>query len=369
MKKLNICLVALAISPDKEDGEATVIRAFYDYLKKCGHQVTVLTGLWNKKLHIPDIIQFKLITKRFLWIPHFIFKVFKYLRTHKFDIIHGNGPKGALPIIIAGKKRFISSIYDLGPFEANYMQSPLEKLLIRLIAKKSTYITTSSNYSKNEFKYFIPDIDKRKIINTYLGIDEMYKPKPVKAEQLKRNLNLNGLILLYIGRIAYYKGVESIINAYYKIKKIYKDISLVIGGSPDFTMEKTYQRWKRDFSDINFVGFVPTKLLPVYYSMADIFITYSYASEGFGFTPIEAIACGTPVITSSIPAYREVLQDNAIFVPPKQPDLLAKEIINLIKNNELRKELIKKAQNFIKRYDWDMIGKKIEDIYFKFLSE
>ena len=368
MIKLNICLVALAISPDKEDGEATVIRAFYDYLKKRGHHVTVLTGLWNKKLHIPDIIQFKLITKRFLWIPHFIFKVFKYLRTHKFDIIHGNGPKGSLPIIVAGKKRFISSIYDLGPFEANYMQSPLEKLLIRLIAKKSTYITTSSNYSKNEFKFFIPDIDKKKIINTYLGIDDMFKPKPVKAEQLKKKLNIKGLTLLYIGRIAFYKGVESIIKAYYKIKNIYTDISLVIGGTPDFIMEKTYQKWKKNFSDIHFVGFIPTKLLPTYYSMADIFITYSYASEGFGFTSIEAIACGTPVITSSIPAYKEVLQDNAIFVPPKQPDLLAKEIMNLIKNVELRKELIVKAQNFIKKYDWDEIGKRLEDVYYLFLN-
>ena len=46
--------------------------------------------------------------------------------------------------------------------------------------------------------------------------------------------------------------------------------------------------------------------------MADIFITYSYAAEGFGLTPVEAIACGTPVICSSLPTFKEVLQDNAI---------------------------------------------------------
>ena len=103
--------------------------------------------------------------------------------------------------------------------------------------------------------------------------------------------------------------------------------------------------------------------------MGDIFITYSYASEGFGLTPIEAIACGTPVICSSISVYKEILEDNAFFVPPKNPSLLAKEIIKLIKDDEKRSMMIKKAQQFIKRYTWDSVGKKLEEAYEKFLSD
>ena len=102
--------------------------------------------------------------------------------------------------------------------------------------------------------------------------------------------------------------------------------------------------------------------------MGDIFITYSYASEGFGLTPIEAIACGTPVICSTMMAYKEVLQDNAIFVPPRNPRILAKEIVSLLKDHRKREILIEKAQKFIKRYSWDSVGKKLENIYYKFLE-
>ncbi|MFX0105647.1 MAG: glycosyltransferase, partial [Candidatus Hodarchaeota archaeon] len=106
----------------------------------------------------------------------------------------------------------------------------------------------------------------------------------------------------------------------------------------------------------------------IYYSMGDVFVTYSYASEGFGLTPIEAIVCGTPVICSSLVAYKEVLQDNALFVPPKNPQKLAQEIVNLLKDDNMRENLINNAQEFVKRYTWDSVGKKLENVYQKFLE-
>ena len=127
------------------------------------------------------------------------------------------------------------------------------------------------------------------------------------------------------------------INAYKIAKKEIHDLNLVLGGIPDFFMKKTYQEWKQKFKDVYFVGFISENEIPIYFSMGDIFITYSYASEGFGLTPIEAIACGTPVICSSIMAYREVLEDNAILVPPKNPRQLAIEIINLLKDDYKRR--------------------------------
>ena len=103
--------------------------------------------------------------------------------------------------------------------------------------------------------------------------------------------------------------------------------------------------------------------------MGDIFITYSHASEGFGLTPIESIACGTPVICSSLLAYKEVLKDNAVFVEPKSPKKLAMEITRLLKNDDLRKGLVEKAQKFIKRYTWDEVGGKLLKVYNLFLKE
>lgn len=367
MKKLKICLVSLTVSPDSQDGEAKVIRALFEYLKKRGHHVRLITGKWNTELTEPNIIQVKLIKKQFFWALHFILKVVKFLLTHKFDIIHGNGPKGTLPIILSYHTRFISTIHDLGPFEATFSKIPLEKLLIRFVALKAKCITTVSDFVKREFKYFIPKINKNKIHNLYNGIEDKFKPYPKEAQKIKEKLNIEGPVLLYIGRITSYKGIEDIITAYKIAKKEISNLNLVIGGNPDFSMQKKYLKWKAKYKEIYFIGFVPENEIPYYYSMGDIFITYSYVSEGFGLTPIEAIACGTPVICSSIAAYKEILQDNAIFVSPKNPSLLAREIIKLIEDEDKKSAIVKKAQQFIKRYSWDSVGKKLEEVYEKFL--
>jgi len=368
MEKLNICLVSLTIAPDTQDGAGKSFRGIFDYLRKQGHNVKLITGKWNNALNDPDIIQFDLIPRRFLWAPQFMLKAFKYINSHDFNIFHGNAPKGTLPIILSGKKKFITTIHDMGPFETSFTKIPLERYLIKLAVQRATMITTVSDFIKKEIKYFVPKADSDKIYIHYNGIEEKFKPNPKEAEKLKERLNIEGPVLLYIGRIAFYKGVDDIIAAYKIAKKEIPNLNLVIGGKPDFQMEKKYEEWKTKYKDIHFVGFVNEQVLPHYYSMGDVFITYSYASEGFGLTPIEAIACGTPVVCSSMAAYKEILQNNAIFVPPRNPSQLANELVNLLRDESKKKALIEKAQSFIKRYTWDSVGKTLEKIYLKFLN-
>ncbi len=368
MDKLNICFVSLTFAPDTQDGAAKFFTGIYNYLKNQGHNVKVITGKWNIELTDPNLIQTNIIRKRFFWFPQFNLHTIKYLKKNEFDIIHGNSPKGTLPIILANQKRFISTIHDLGPYETRFTRIPIEKFLIKYIAKKSTYITTCSEFIRRAIKYYIPKIDINNLFNLYSAIENKYKPLPKEAQKIKEELKIKGPILLYIGRIAKYKGVDDIIKAYQIAKKEIPDLNLVMGGKPDFYMEKTYQEWKRKYKDIHFIGFVSEKEIPAFFTMGDIFVTYSYASEGFGLTPIEAIACGTPVICSSLVAYREVLKDNAIFVPPRNPKELAKEIVSLLQDDSKRQALIQKAQKFIKRYTWTEVGKKLEMLYQKFIQ-
>ena len=368
MQKLNICLVSLTISPDSHDGAGKSFKGVFDYLRNQGHNVKLITGKWNTVLNDPDIIQFDIIPKRFLWAPLFMMKAIRYLRTHKFDIIHGNAPKGTLPIILSNKRKFITTIHDMGPFETSFTRIPIEKYLIKLAVKRAKVVTTVSDFIKKELQYFIPNLDKEKIFVHYNGVEENFKPYPKEAEKLKEKLKIKGPTILYIGRIAFYKGVEDIIAAYKVAKKSIPDLNLVIGGKPDFQMEKKYGEWKRLYKNIYFTGFVDDIELPFYYSMADIFITYSYASEGFGLTPIEAIACGTPVICSSMLAYKEILQDNAIFVPPRNHHQLAIEIVSLLNDSSKYNILKEKAQKFITKYTWNSVGKNLEQAYLKLLE-
>lgn len=367
MKRLKIALVTLAISPDKLDGSAKFFAGIYEYLKSRGHKVEIITGRWNYRLNDPNISQIRIIQKSYLWIPQFTSQVIKILRTKDFDIIHGNGPKGTFPLLLS-EKNFISTIHDLGPIESNYSMIPIEKLIINEIVKKAKIITTCSEFTKWQLKSYFPKLEPDNVQNLHSAIDSKFKPYTKKAEELRKRLGLEGPVILYIGRIALYKDIENLIKAYKYAKKEIKDLELVIGGSPDFYMKETYNRWIQTYKDVHFMGFVKENELPYFYTMGDLFVTYSYSSEGFGLTPIEAIACGTPVIASSIGAYKEILQDNAILVPPKKPKLLGREIIDLLKNDEKRINLLSKAQNFISRYSWNSVGRKLEAVYQKFLN-
>lgn len=363
LKKLKICLVSLTVSPDSADGEAKVVRSHFDYLKKKGYDVTLISGKWNTDLNNPDIIQVDLISKRFLWILHFNYMVIKFLRKNNFDIIHANSAKAAIPILLSNRKRFITTIHDFTPFETRLTRFPFEKYLINIIANQSSVITTVSNTVKNKFKKYLPNIESNKLYTIYNGIDERFKPYSRESELLRQRLGIEGPVILYIGRITAYKGVEHIIKAYEILKTSIPKINLLIGGTPDFIMKKQYQKWKRVHQDIFFVGYVPEEELPYYYSMANVFINFSSSSEGFGLTPLEALACGTPIICSSIEVYKEIFVDSAVFVPPKNSIKLANSIIELLSKEELRDKLIQNAQKILAKYNWDAVINRLEEVY------
>ena len=250
MEKLNICVVSLTLAPDSQDGAAKFLTGLYNYMKHQGHNVQAIPGKGNSDFKDPDIFQIEIIRKRFLWFPQFNFHAMKYLRSHNFDVIHGNGPKGVVPIILANKKRFISTIHDLGPFETEFTRIPIEKFLIKYTVKKSSFITTCAESIRKQIKYYIPHVNINQIFNLYSAIEDKYKPLPKKAQELKQKLNIEGPVLLYIGRIAKYKGILDIIRAYQIAKKQIPNLNLVLGGKPDFSMQKIYQGWRQKYTDI-----------------------------------------------------------------------------------------------------------------------
>jgi len=362
---IKICLVSLAFFPDKKDGSAKIATSIYNYLNDNGYNIKVITAKWNVDLKDPNIIQINIIRKRFFWFPQFILSVFRILNKQKFDIIHGNGSRVSIPFLF---RKYLTTIHDLGPFETSFSKIPILPMLEKLNAFRAKKIITPSNIIRMGLKYYIRRLDIKKIICVYNPIDPKFKPYPKQGFSLKEKLNLKGRTILYIGRIAFYKGIDDIIKAYHLVKKEIPDLNLVIGGKPTLKMASIYQSWKEKYKDIKFVGIIPEKKIQHYYSMADVFVTYSNASEGFGLTPIESIACGTPVICSNLPAYREILGDNAIFVPPKEPELLAEKIKYYFKKEEIKKNLINKSKDVIKKYSMESFGKNLLDIYQEFLK-
>ncbi len=361
MNKLKICLTALSCYPDVKDGVSFNIRGIFDGLKQRGHDVTLYTALWNNELHVPGIQQLPIARGRFIWLPQFVAQVARKLMTNRFDIIHSNGSRSSLPIILANK-RYITTIHDFGPFEAKFTWFPLPTIE-RLNANRASRIATVSNINVAGIRYYMGAKNAKKARVILSAIDPSFRPQPSQAKILRERLGIQGPILFYVGRIAFYKGIEDIIRAYQSAKKNIPNLNLIIGGKPELKMHDTYQNWKKQYPEVKFRGLIPQEELPAYYTMADAFVTYSYASEGFGLTPIEAIACGTPVICSTLAAYREVLQNHAIFVPPQQPERLASTMVDLIKNEGKRKQMVTDAKPLLDLYTWKTVIDRVEKIY------
>ncbi|WP_371803528.1 glycosyltransferase family 4 protein [Candidatus Lokiarchaeum ossiferum] len=367
MEKKKICIISLGVFPDHKDGAAKLIRGLFDSLKARGHEVTMLTGQWEDGFSDPNIIAFKIPKSRLFWVPSFYRKVRKYLKNNHFDIIHTNGSRGYLPLTFS-KHKFITSIHDLGPFEADFVKIPVLKWLERRNAQKSESILTISNIIKEGIVEFM-GVAEDKITTVYCGYDTEFHPRMDERDKIRANLNISGPTIYYVGRIAFYKGVDHIIEAFKEAKKEIKDLNLVIGGKPTLKMRPIYEQWKQKYPEVHFIGIVKEEDMASYYSMADVFVTYSYAAEGFGITPIEAIACGTPVICSTMPAYQEILQDNAIFVERQRPDLLAKAFVNFFQTPDKSQEMLVKASEYIKKYTWDAVTDRVENVYQDYLQK
>jgi glycosyltransferase involved in cell wall biosynthesis len=367
MQKLKLCLPTLAMAFDVKDGAAKYWRGLYDAMKSRGHDITVLTVKWNEGFDDPNIITVNVPISRFLWMPKYLLTYRKYLKTHDFDIIHGNASRGCLPIMYSGKP-YITTMHDLGPFEAEFSKFPIMKYIEKKNARMAKRIITPSEIIRYGIRDYM-GVKLEKTYNAYEAIDSKYKPMPTEGKNFRESLGLKGPVLGYVGRLASYKGIDHIIEAFYKARKQIPDLNLVIGGKPEFKMVDTVEQWKRQYPEVRFIGGVPDEQMSPFYSMVDCFVTYSFGAEGFGLTPVEAIACGAPVICSTMPAYKEVLEDNAIFVEPKQPDKLSEAFIKFFKSPDEGKAMVKKAQKFIQRYSWPTVCEKIETIYEGFLQE
>jgi glycosyltransferase involved in cell wall biosynthesis len=177
------------------------------------------------------------------------------------------------------------------------------------------------------------------------GIDTDFF-KPVDSGQLKKKMGLaNEKILLYVGFSTPRKGLEDLAVALHLLKT--KNIKLIVVGK----WEKGYRHMFRQYLGdkahrVLEIGYVRDDEMPVYYSLADIFVLPSLL-EGFGFPLVEAMACETPVISTNVGAIPEILGNCGIIVPPQDPTLLAEKIDTLLLNERSRKVLQKRSRQWV----------------------
>ena len=226
--------------------------------------------------------------------------------------------------------------------------------------KRCKYIISISEFTKNELilKLKIP-YEKIIVIKNAVNTD-MFKPIPEKRINSIDPLYPDYKKVLYVGSEDARKDFLTLLKAFFLVKKKYKRIKIIRVGSslyPELIKSLDLE------NEIVYLKNISNKRLIEIYNLCDFFVTTSLY-EGFGFPGLEAASCGTPVICSDIPIFREIYQDFPIYFPPKDYKLLAKFIIDNIENEELIDELRTKGLAIAKKYSWQ----KYAEQYYKLVK-
>jgi len=119
---------------------------------------------------------------------------------------------------------------------------------------------------------------------------------------------------------------------------------------------------------VRFFGYVPVDTLSVLYRLASVFV-FPSLYEGFGLPPLEAMASGTPVVTSNVSSLPEVVGDAAVLVDPYDPDSIADGMKQALTDSELRERLVARGLAKVREYSWERSVARIREVYEEVLQE
>ncbi|MFA4995811.1 MAG: glycosyltransferase family 1 protein [Patescibacteria group bacterium] len=390
-------ILSRIIKSDQENEYTLLIRpcgadVFAEFFKIPAYEPEIMDFKAQKnqeKLKLQKLIEnckskYKNLDLEIIDIKHYSLKeqtkLYKYLKEKKFDLIHF--AQFNHPVLYKGK--FIVTVHDLTLFGHLHRQNQIKVIAFNKVmaaaAKNSAKILTVSETSKKEIiEYY--GTPKDKIIVTYLGTDSKYdlqvRNKNSKIESFKRKYKILDQYILYTGMWKRHKNLLRMLEAFEKAatKGEIKDrkVQLVMAGKIDKDEPEVLRR----IEDLNkslrrkavvTTGFVLEEELPLAYAGASAYIIPSL-SEGFGLPPLEAMACGTPVISSKESCMPEILGDVPLYFDPYDTDDMAKAMEKIITDEGLRKEMIPAGLEQVRKYSWDDTAKKTLGVYKEVLGQ
>jgi len=291
----------------------------------------------------------------------------------RIDVYHGTNFK----LHAKGKAGGVVTIHDLAldkfpQFGKKIMGQRISFYKTRSMVRRATrVIAVSHNTAKDIQEYY--DIPSGKIAVIYNGVtNDFYLSKNVQL--LKEIRNKYGIkrdgFLLAVGGSDPRKNLVSLIKAYHLVDNIRSSHNLVLTGGMDKWASVIYHAIDTLGlkNDIVITGYVPVEDLRVLYSWTALFV-YPSLYEGFGFPPLEAMACGAPVITSNRASLPEVVGDAAIMIDPLNIEKLAAMIRMVLADERKQQEMRTKGFERVKCFSWEETARKTLKVYREIVEE
>jgi len=229
-----------------------------------------------------------------------------------------------------------------------------------------------SNFTRNEIEKLF-EIPAERIEVVYNAIDERFlrgHASVADRELIAQRYQVTYPFLLYAGRVSPHKNVVRMIEAFSALKteleraQAYPDLKLIIigddlSGNPD--LRRTVVRSGVQ-NDVRFLGFVPIEVLRIFYDEAKVFV-FPSLYEGFGLPPLEAMAHGTPVVTSNVSSLPEVVGNAAVLVNPENVFEIMRALLRVLTDRALRDKLKERSYQQAARFSWEASVRRILDVY------
>lgn len=281
-------------------------------------------------------------------------------------ITHITSEDLAYVIRVLNLKNCVISCHDLIHWVYYRKQHSLFWRLNMAGLKKADRIITVSNFSKNEIvKYLGYPRDRIAVIPNAVDHARYFQKRD--KEILKRyNIPENEKIILYVGAEDPRMNVDFLIKCFARLKENLPSIKLLKVGTPHWPqarekLEKLIKELNLE-NDVLFLGYVVEEELPKWYNAADLLV-YPCLCAGFGVPPLEAMACGTPVITSNLTSLPEVVGDAGIMVDTLNIEELTKAMHEVLTNENLKENMIKKGLERAKMFSWEKFAEKTLKVY------
>ena len=287
-----------------------------------------------------------------------------YARNARFDLFHGTNFE--LPF---WNRRSVVTIHDLSALlhREKHRDSLARRARLRLpiVAKLARKIITPTESVKREVCEHLR-VKANKVIAIPSAARQSFRPVPSEQTvETRKRLAIEDDFLLFVGTLEPRKNLLTLLKAFDQIvRQTSLRPQLVIAGGEGWLMDETFLFIKDSgIGDrLRLTGYLGDDELRALYSACRIFI-YPSLYEGFGLPPLEAMACGAPVIAGRVPALREVLGNAARLVDPLSVEALAGSIVDLIENDEERRRLALNGPKHAARFSWEETARRTLNVY------
>jgi glycosyltransferase involved in cell wall biosynthesis len=291
------------------------------------------------------------------------------VRCEHIDVFHGLDQSGIPLFFKAGK--YVVTIHDVIPLVLPWAFSPrhrwiLATALARIRKQAEMVIVPSTAVAEDVVNYL--HVERERITVIPMGCAPRFQPhqEPARVVAIRRRYDLPERYVLFVGTLEPRKNVHTLLQAFaHVIAATPQDgLRLVIAGGEGWGGEDYLVAVEalRMHDYVRFTGFVEDDDLPDLYRGALLFV-YPSLYEGFGLPVLEAMACGTPVITSNCTSLPEVAGDAALLVDPTQPELLAAAISSVMNDGALRQALRAKGLARARAFTWDAVAEQTLALY------